>query len=115
MDAKFAQKRVAVTMYYDNYEREFGDGFYPQLNKNSDALANKTRIIFEKVCVTNTTIGDKNIRVFAWAQMSDCPINGLDGDCGPQLLSYLNTHDSDEDCPKLILASNMRQIYPKNK
>ena len=115
MDAKFAQKKVAVTMYYYNYERQYGDGFYPQLKKSSNALNTQTRIIFEKVCVTNMTIGDKNIRVFAWAQMNDVRIRGLDGDCGPQLLSYLNTHDSDEDCPKLILASNMTQIYPKNK
>lgn len=47
--------------------------------------------------------------------MSDGRINGLDGDCGPQLLSYLNIHASDEDCPKLILDNNMKQIYPKNK
>lgn len=64
-------------MYYDPYEKEYGDGFYP-ITEKTGACSNKITIIFY-------------IKYDCWTQYSYPTIMGLDGDEGEKLLELLNT------------------------
>jgi hypothetical protein len=83
------------TMYYDIYECEFGDGFYPQLLCPSTIKPSTTTtttldfsgykssdIEFELTIYKNELI---------WVQMNEKNITGLDGPHGIDLLNSLNS------------------------
>ena len=98
---------VQVIMYYDEYERKYGDGFYPQIDNFTETMDSWTKITFNKIIFHNKKV---------WFQMNDGCINGLDGDCGTKLLYYLNMHSNsniDFDYPVSIYDSNGLQLYPK--
>jgi hypothetical protein len=92
-------------MYYDSYEKEFGDGFYPQLQP------------FGGICsCANTMITFRLIKYnsegeFAWAQTDNCVIYGFDGESGIQMLASLN-QEANINATKII-NSGGRIIYPK--
>jgi hypothetical protein len=80
------------TMYYDIYECEFGDGFYPQLllqncTNNSSVMSafsgyKSADIEFELTIYNNELI---------WVQNNEKNITGLDGNHGVDLLISLNS------------------------
>ena len=72
------ESTVFVTMYYDNYEYRFGDGFYPCLKKEVEYDA-------------ETTVGFV-LRDLEWIQTSGFLIYGLDGNYGKELLEFLNNN-----------------------
>ena len=71
---------TTVSMYYDRYEKEFGDGFYP-LCKTDDLIGST---------MTETNIKFDLDRFGFWKQISNDMIYGLDGDHGKLLLNILN-------------------------
>jgi hypothetical protein len=90
-------KFISQTMYYDSYEYEFGDGFYPQINK--DDLDSELTINF----VLNENV---------WTQTNSSTIVGLDGCCGEQLLQLLNTKCSNSvSSGQIIKNRNDKVIY----
>lgn len=69
---------AAVLMYYDEYEKEHGDGFYPVLFSPCSVGWKEIMIEFE----------------FAnriWRQKTEDMIYGLDCEIGSKLLNILNT------------------------
>jgi hypothetical protein len=68
---------VEVQMYYDEYERDYGDGFYPvfSYSKRMKSIS----ILFEY---------DNEKQV--WVQKTEEMIKGLDESCGDDLLELLN-------------------------
>ena len=58
-----------VDFYYDSYEKEYGDGFYPLVKTNEpvEPTMKETQIQFQLINET-------------WKQMSNESIYGLDGD-----------------------------------
>jgi len=77
-------KIVNVKMYYDEYEKYFGDGFYPFLTEKE----NKTGI-------TQITFSFY-YKEKCWIQVNQDEINGLDGDTGKHLLDYLNREENEK-------------------
>ena len=65
-----------VTMYYDYYEYECGDGFYPFF-ENIDNLYKSTELFFV-------------YRNNSWYQIKGINIKGLDGNTGNELIELLN-------------------------
>jgi hypothetical protein len=64
-------------MWYDKYEADFGDGFYPQVEQESG---------MEPISVSfQYTEWNKT-----WTQNNGKNIQGLDGNCGNLLISLLN-------------------------
>ena len=75
-----------IKLYYDDYEYEFGDGFYPQLNELSGYKYKQVQFEF---------IPERN----AWKQVFDSEqkaITGLDPPYGEELLSVLNIEGGKE-------------------
>ena len=94
---------VKSQMYYDIYEVNFGDGFYP-LSFNESGTLTKINISFTEFKMIN---GE-----FVWKQDDKInPIMGLDGSTGIDLLDLLNQYSSKNHTK--ILASNNVTIYPK--
>jgi hypothetical protein len=93
------EKTIRVKMYYDEYEKYFGDGYYPFFKKNEEK--------------------DENIEIFisfrymedCWKQITPDAIYGLDGNIGKQLLEHLNSKGKQEG--KIIKNSNGFIIYPQ--
>ena len=110
-----APTSITVIMYYDEYERTCGDGFYPQLNNNDPALTDKTEIIFTKMCLGHINRDGVLVPDMAWCQLNNGCINGLDGNCGTVLLAHLNARENGNNIPGTILSSNMEQLYPKKR
>jgi len=69
-------KIVNVKMFFDEYEKYFGDGFYPFFEEKEKEKA-----------VINISFQYKD---HVWKQVSQDEITGLDGDVGKILLNYLN-------------------------
>lgn len=92
-------------LYYDSYEKEFGDGFYPQLQPFG-GICNCTPTM-----ITFRLIKYNNEGEFAWAQIDNCVIYGFDGDSGIQILNSLN-QEANFDAKKII-NNGGRIIYPK--
>ena len=90
-----SQKRIIISkqMYYDNYECEFGDGFYPQLLV-VDRYAH-TLIYFQ-------FIQERNV----WKQVDNVPITGLDPPYGEELLTVLNSENG-------VNASQIENMWDK--
>jgi len=64
-----------ITLYYDDYEKKYGDGFYPST-------------LFEKGYESLLT-GFKNANGY-WIQISGDPITGFDGNEKNNVLKLLN-------------------------
>ena len=91
-----------IVMYYDEYERLHGDGFYPSPETMGEEYSGVVSILFKL-----------NSQDQSWNQISGQPFDGLDGDYGIKLLIKLN---EDELCPATkIYNSAMQQLYPKLK
>ena len=94
--------KQTITLYYDQSEREFGNGFYP--------------ITEYKKGMIETTVGFELGIDMYWRQAYVMLTNicGLDGDYGQKLLTILNSKDNGytgigiRDCFGRI-------IYPKSK
>lgn len=84
---------ISKQMYYDNYECEFGDGFYPQLLV-VDRYAH-TLIYFQ-------FIQERNV----WKQVDNVPISGLDPPHGQELLTALNSENG-------VHASQIENMWDK--
>jgi len=94
------------TMYYDEYESENGDGFYPAMkceNEVDDSLA-VINIDFELMVYNNELI---------WYQKTEKLIDGLDGDYGLQLLESLNYEASVNSIKIVNKIGNV--LYPKKQ
>lgn len=91
-----------IVMYYDEYERRFGDGFYPSPETMGEEYLGVVSILFKL-----------NKSDQSWNQISGQPFDGLDCDFGIKLLNILN---EDELCPATkIYNSDRQQLYPKLK
>lgn len=77
------EARRIVDLYYDAYEYEIGDGYYPG-DKRSSPCDTRQVHVFQK---------DKN----SWIQLTGPNIQGLDGDCGVKLLELLNASKNKEN------------------
>ena len=97
-------QQLTTTMYYDEYEANYGDGFYPLLDKESSHLKPvEISFIEYKLSLTETV----------WKQTGSATwILGLDGSTGPKLLKLLNEH-SCRNHKKIISGVLNMQIYPK--
>ena len=74
-------KIINVKMYYDDYEKYFGDGFYPIIIENEKY----TSIIISFQYKNNI-----------WKQITQDEIHGLDGDVGIKLLDFLNREGNEK-------------------
>jgi hypothetical protein len=89
------QQKIIISkqMYYNKYECEFGDGFYPQL---SFVIGNSyTSICFQFIQERN-----------AWKQIDNLAITGLDPPYGKELLTVLNSESG-------FNASHIENIWNK--
>jgi len=86
-------------LFYDTYEYEFGDGFYPTIEK--DVLTNKQ--------ISINFLYDKTKN--QWIQINEIVISGLDGDNGINLLNLMNKKNN-VNC--VAIYNSCKQIlYPK--
>ncbi len=70
-------KKIKLELFYDKYESDFRDGFFPQLEKKTN---------MSKILIT-FKLGQDNI---SWNQIDEKIIDGLDGDFGKEILQKLN-------------------------
>jgi hypothetical protein len=89
-----------ITMFYDDYERFYGDGFYPMLN--------------DSFGYTNINIEFKQDPDNYWRQVdnNNSCINGLDGDNGKLLFQLLNTMANISTCNGIKNCAG-KILYPK--
>jgi hypothetical protein len=105
-----------VIMYDDTYETESGDGYYPQVIKQSELSSNyvSRKIKFK---LQEYMDDDGETVKLCWYQLTGIPIKGLDQNCGPKLYSYLNSNHSHTETRiytiKTIWNSSLDEIYPK--
>ena len=97
-------QQLTTTMYYDEYEANFGDGFYPLLDKESSHMK-PVEISFIEYKLSSTETVWKQTGSATW-------ILGLDGPTGPNLLKLLNEH-SFRNHKKIVSGVLNMQIYPK--
>jgi hypothetical protein len=67
-----------ITLYYDSYEKNFGDGFYPQTTFVQGYESINIQFNFTDGC---------------WQQSSGDPITGFDGNERKNILNLLNHHN----------------------
>jgi|694.fasta_scaffold69227_4 hypothetical protein len=91
------EKTIRVKMYYDEYEKYFGDGFYPFFKEKEEKDEN-SEVIFSFRYNND-----------CWNQITQDEIYGLDGNVGKQLLERLNS--SGQQNGKIIKNSNGFIIY----
>lgn len=124
---------IQVNFFYDEYEKMFGDGFYPQLEK-CDACSKSVNIKFKKVWIEiwssskpkpllwipnvfETEEEYKKIPEIqvelVWKQVDGDCIIGLDGTCGSELFSILEKKDEERSFG--IVNINNKFIYSKTK
>jgi len=89
---------IQVIMYYDDYEKYFGDGFYPLVQR-------------EKKENTQIKISFKYINDY-WIQITQDEITGLDDNNGSKLLEILNREGNKEG--KVIKNSYGLNIHKNN-
>ena len=94
-------------MYFDTYEREFGDGFYPQLTPMVNSYGNNSTG-YDSV---NIKFRWSEIYPSVWTQIDNSVIYGFDGKCGAELLHSLN-EEADKSATQ-ISNSGGRIIHPK--
>ena len=86
-----------ITLYYDSYEKNFGDGFYPQTTFVQG---------YESINIQfNFTDG-------YWQQSSGDPITGFDGNERKNVLNLLNHHDKLHS--EVIAGTTVPAIYVSN-
>ena len=95
---------IRKKMYYDEYEKIYGDGFYPQLKPFSNICSCKSVIVSFKLIKYNLNCD------LAWVQMDGSVIYGFDGNNGIELLNLLNAESKVKAIR--ILNSGGRPIYP---
>ena len=94
--------REIVDLWYDEYERYNGDGYYPLTKQDTPCDMRETHV-FQK-------------ELNCWKQITGDPISGLDGDAGIQLLDILNANGS--NCITIknsfgrTLYSKKVKVYP---
>ena len=93
-------------MYYDEYEKMYGDGFYPQLNHFKEICTCKNALISFKLM--DYTYNSN--RELVWVQIDNSVIYGFDGNNGFNLLHSLNKEANIEATK--ILNCGGRTIYP---
>ena len=91
-------------MYYDTYDKESGDGFYPKLKITSGICSCKS-VVISFILINYTGQND-----LAWKQYDNSPIYGFDKFTGSQLLESLNKEAS-ISATKIINIGG-RLIYP---
>lgn len=96
---------IIKKLYYDEYEKMYGDGFYPQLSPFKEICTCKNSLISFKLM-------DYNIfnRELVWTQIDNSVIYGFDGNNGFNLLHSLNK-EANVDATR-ILNCGGRTIYP---
>lgn len=97
---------ISINLYYDKYEYEFGDGFYPQFTK----LDAKDSYHFKQVQFE--FIKERN----AWRQVFNTQqkaITGLDPPYGEELLNILNIESAATATTTATSIENMwnKKIY----
>ena len=85
---------IEVKMYYDHYEKYFGDGFFPILEKNENLLS----------IIISFEYNNNN-----WVQITQDEIHGLDMDIGNKLLNILNKEGNKEG--KIIKSRYNNILY----
>lgn len=105
-DKQTKNKQILLNrnMYYDTYDKECGDGFYPKLKITSGICSCKS-VVISFILINYTSEND-----LAWKQYDNSPIYGFDKFTGSQLLESLNKEAN-------ILATKIiniggRLIYP---
>ena len=89
-----------IKLYYDDYEYEFGDGFYPQLNELSGYKYKQVQFEF---------IPERN----AWKQVFDSEqkaITGLDPPYGKELLDMLNSIEIETKATSIEIETKATSI-----
>jgi len=84
------EARRIVDLYYDAYEYQIGDGYYPYDKEDKISRDDRKVHVFQK---------DKN----RWIQLTGPIIQGLDGDGGVKLLERLNASKENQMTAKLCL------------
>jgi len=92
---------ITKQMYYDENEKLFGDGFYPQLIPINNHINCASTLITFKY--------NKNEQ--SWIQLNNSVIYGFEGIHGIKLLSILN-QEANVNSTKIINCGG-RIIYPK--
>lgn len=92
---KIMNKIINVKMWYDEYEKYFGDGFYPFFKEKENKI-DLTEIII------NFEYKQK-----IWRQIDKDEITRLDGDTGKLLLEYLNSEGNEKG---IIIKNNYNII-----
>jgi hypothetical protein len=93
-------KLISIKLYYDEYEYEFGDGFYPQLSPFNNQVHAFKPVIFQ-------FIQERNI----WKQAFDSKqkaITGLDPPYGEDLMRVLNFETGN-----IYKATSIENVYGK--
>ncbi len=96
-------KIITITMYYDKYESDFGDGFYPVLDP-SQACSTEINIKF--------VLGYDGY----WIQPVDITekcIQGLDGDTKQNLLKKITEIDNSANPELYIKHFGIKNKYGK--
>ena len=95
-------------LYFDKYEKEFGDGFYPQLkidvNKSYGVINNS----YGSITISFKLIDNDT----AWIQLDGPVIMGFDGTNGIPILICLNSQASRVSASKIYNCA-YRLIYPR--
>ena len=92
-----------IDFYYDSYEKEFGDGFYPILQQSNGPVSSMIAVQIQ------FTLSSANY----WIQTSQDMIYGLDGEHG-KLAFDLLTLKSGKPAFGIMNTMNI-QIYPKKR
>lgn len=95
--------QVKIKMFYDPYEKDFGDGFYPYLH----VLKINVKDVKEIYISFKTVLLNKEL---SWIQETGSVIYGLDGNVGEELIFILNKEGNVN--AKNILNCGGRTIYP---
>ena len=96
-------KLISIKLYYDEYEYEFGDGFYPQLIPLTGQVHAFKLVIFQ-------FIQERNI----WKQAFDSKqkaVAGLDPPYGEELLLALNAESG--LAATSMAATSIENVYSK--
>jgi len=94
---------TSITFFYDFYETEYGDGFYPYLEATKHKMEKTIDIEF------------KNING-EWIQTTGDCIYGFDGKVGEMVLQKLNESISRNlSFPKIIKNKNKRVIFTSGR
>ena len=111
---------ITVEMSFDGYERDYGDGYYPLLNRSiSNEVTHETFHLNDSDEWTQENIYDApenaDEKASRFWRMSDLAvreylnIKGLDGDTGINLLNWLNGESKRIQMENGVLEQNVRR------